>query len=85
MQNFNGRANKNLDGLPVSLCQVQHKQIMQQCPRAVAENNHPCYDRDQAQCTQCKSVGHARARFTGVAVIIHSGFQGHYAPLDNDE
>ena len=35
MQNFNGRVNKKLDGLPMSLGQVQHEQIRQQWPRAM--------------------------------------------------
>ena len=84
MQNINGRVNKNLDGLPMSLGQVQHEQIEQQCPTAIVENDHPCYNRDQEQCTQQKSEGHAKARFTGIADIINSEFQGYYEPLDTD-
>ena len=51
----NGNANKILDGLPISVGQVQHGQTRQTWPRAVAENDHSCYDRDQEQCTQQKS------------------------------
>ena len=32
-----------------------------------------------------KSVGHAKARFMGIANITNGEFQGHYAPLDNDQ
>ena len=85
MQKCNGNVNKILDGLPISLGQVQHEQIRQTWPRAIAENDHSCYDRDQEQCTQQKSVGHAKARFTGIANITNGEFQGHYAPLDNDQ
>ena len=80
MQNFNGRAKKNLDGLPVRIGQVQHEQIRQQLPGAMAENDHLCYDRDQEQCTQ-----HAKARFTGVADMVNGEYQDHYAPLDTDQ
>ena len=52
-----------LDQLSISLGQVQHEQIRQTWPRATAENDHSCYNRDQEQCTQ-NSVGHANARFT---------------------
>ena len=49
------------------------------------ENDHSCYDRDQEQCTQEKSMGHTKARFTDIANIINGEFQGHYTPLDNDQ
>ena len=74
-----------LDGSPMSLGQAQHEQIRQQWPRAIAENDHSCYDRDQDQCTQQKSVGQAKARFTGIADIINIEFQGHYTSLDTDQ
>ena len=85
MQNFNGRMNKNLDGLPMSLGQVHHEQIRQQWPRAVVENDHLFYDRDQEQCTQQKYVGHTKARFTGIPDKVNGEFQGHYAPLDTGQ
>ena len=81
----NGNVNKILDGLPVSLGQVQHEQIRQKRPRAVVENDHSCYNRDQEQCNQQKSVGHAKARFTGIVNVTNSEFQGHSVPLDNDQ
>ena len=74
MQNFNGKVNKNTDGLPVSLGQVQHEQIRQQWPQAVVENDHLCYGRDQEQCTQQKSVGHSKARFKGIADMVNGEF-----------
>ena len=80
MQKCNGNTNKTLDGLSISLGQVQHNQIRQKWPRAIAENDHSCYDRDQEQCTQQKSVGHAKARFRGIADITDGEFQCHYAP-----
>ena len=85
MQKCNGNVNMILDGLPISLGQVQHEQVRQTWPRAIVENDHSCYDRDQEQCTQQNSVGHTKARFTGIANIINGDFQGHYAPLDNDQ
>ena len=85
MQIFNGRANKNLDGLPMSLGQIQHEQIRQQWPRVIAEKDHLCYNRGQEQCTNQKSVGHAKARITGIADMVNGEFQGHYAPLDTDQ
>ena len=50
MQKCNGKAYKILDGLPISLGQVQYEQIRQQWPGAVAENDHSFYNRDQEQC-----------------------------------
>ena len=85
MQTFNGKANKILDGLLISLGQVQHKQIRQKWPRAIVENDHLCYTRDQEQCAQQKSVRHAKARFTGIANITNGEFQGHYALLGTDQ
>ena len=84
MQKCNGNTNRILGGLPISLGQVQHEQIRQTWPRAIVEKDHSCYDRDQEQCTQQKSVGHAKARFTHVANITNGEFQSQYAPLDND-
>ena len=74
MQKCNGNANKILDGLPVSLGKVQHEQIRQTWPRAIAENDHSCYNRDQQQCTQQKSVEHATARFMDIADITNGEF-----------
>ena len=82
MQKCNGKVNKILDGLPISLGEVQHKQIRHQWPGAVAENDHSCYNRDQDQCTQQKAVGYTKAKFTGIADIMNGELQHHYSPLD---
>ena len=82
---INGKANKILDGLPISLGQVQHEQIRQQWAKAIAENDHSCYDRDQEHCTQQKSVGYTKAKLTGIADITNSEFQGHYSSLDTGQ
>ena len=51
----------------------------------VAESNHSCYVRDQEQNTQQKSVGHKKAKFTGIVDIVNGEFQGHYSPIDTDQ
>ena len=85
MHNFNGKGNKILDWLPIRSGQVQHDLIRQKWPRPIVENDHWCYVRDQEQCTQQKSVGNAKARFTGIADITNGEFQGHYVALDTDQ
>ena len=52
IQNFNNRAKKNPDGLPMHIGQAQREQIRQQWPRAIAETVYPFYDRDQDKHTQ---------------------------------
>ena len=79
----NGKADKTLDGIPISLGQVQHRQIRQQWLRAVAQNDHSCYNRDQEQYIQQEGVGYTKAKFTDIADITK--FQGHYSPLDTDQ
>ena len=81
----NGKTSKILDGLPISLGQVQHKQIRHKWPKSVAKHDHLYYDRDQEQSTQQKVVGHMKAKFTGIADKMNSEFQGHYSPIDTNQ
>ena len=85
MQNVNGRMNKNIDGLPMSLGQVQNEQIRLQWPRSIVEIDHLCHEQRPRAMHQAKSVGHAKARFTGIAYMVNSAFQGHYTPLNIDQ
>ena len=85
LKNFNGKASKVLDGLPICFGQVQHKQIRHQWPKSVATNNHLYYERDQEQNTQQKLVGYMKAKFTGIVDLTNSEFQGQYLPIDTDQ
>ena len=73
---------KILDGLPISLDQVQHNQIRHQWPKCVVKNDHLYYDRDQEQNTQQKVVEHVKTEFKGIADITNGNFQGQYSPID---
>ena len=42
----------------------------------MVKNDHLYSDRDQEQNTQEKVVGHMKAKFTGIADITNSEFQG---------
>ena len=73
---------KILDGLPMSLVQSQHEQMGHQWPNPVVKKlSLILWQRTRTE-YPTKMVGHIKAKFTGIADIANSEFQGQYTPID---
>ena len=80
-QNHNSKIGKILDGLPMSIGQIQHEQIWHQWPNSMSKKDHLHYNGEPAQNIHHKMVRSMKAKFTDIVDIANGEFQGQYSPI----